>query len=106
MSRSYKRTSFSGGKNKFSKTQANKKYRRQKMNDITAQHSQYKKHYDSWDIVDYFDIARDFDSFLKYEYTIYNSNQSYGWINALLNKGIKPTRKALYKVWYKEYKMK
>ena len=54
MSRSYKHTPYCGGRNKFSKKQANRRVRRNKM-DLSLSKSGYKKVYCSWEIRDYWD---------------------------------------------------
>ena len=53
MSRSYKKTPYSGcPKNKFMKKYANRRLRRKKL-EHDYQHNAYKKHTESWDICDY-----------------------------------------------------
>ena len=54
MSRSYKHTPYSGERNKFSKNQANRRVRRNKM-DLNLPKGGYKKIYCSWEICDYWD---------------------------------------------------
>lgn len=62
MSRSYKHTPYCGGKNKFSKKQANRRVRRYKM-DLSLPKSGYKKVYCSWEIRDYWDGFMNFNEY-------------------------------------------
>ena len=97
MSRSYKKTPRCGDKkDKFFKTYANRKYRRDKFTVLS--HKAYKKNYCSYDICDYETIGMTFeqhwDRCLKSWYTWGYKYEPY------------PNRDEAYREWYHWYKAK
>ena len=89
MSRSYKHTPYCGGKNKFSKNQANRKVRRNKMN-LSLPKSGYKKVYCSWE--EYW--QRELDWYYCDHYSRYHRAET------------PPDYKEEYCNWHRYYKMK
>lgn len=98
MSRSYKKTPRSGDrKDKFFKTYANRKLRRDKFHNL--QHNSYKKNFCSYDICDYEWTHYSFeawweDAMRRWKNWGHHYNEPY------------PTREEEYRLWYKWYKMK
>ena len=98
MSRSYKKTPRSGDrKDKFFKTYSNRKFRRDKFNNL--QHNSYKKNFCQYDICDYETIEYSFeawwrDSLRRWNTWGYRHGEPY------------PTRKEEYRQWYKWFKAK
>lgn len=98
MSRSYKKTPRSGDKkDKFFKTYANRKLRRDKFHNL--QHNSYKKNFCSYDICDYEWTHYSFeawweDAVRRWKNWGHRYNEPY------------PTREEEYRLWYKWYKMK
>ena len=99
MSRSYKKTPYSGDKkNKCLKNQANRRIRRYQGEISNGR--KYRRFLDSWEICDYYDIT----SFEKYWQICL---KHHNWWTSF--RGIKedpPTREEVYREWYKYYKRK
>lgn len=99
MSRSYKKTPYSGNKkNKYLKNYANHRIRQYEGEIPNGK--RYRRFLDSWKICDYYDIT----SFEKYwqiclRYHVWRSN-FYGSNEKF------PTRKEVYQEWKKYYKRK
>lgn len=104
MSRSWKRTPFSGdNKGKEKKRIANHKVRQKLKNnlDLIVQRGEYKKLYESCDICDYGWI-------LTFEEFVASEKKYFGWLKATFpDREIKePDEKEMYRVWHRWYKMK
>lgn len=97
MSRSYKKTPRCGDrKDKFYKTYANKKFRRDKFNRL--QHCSYKKNFCQWNICDYETVGLTFEEYweqtLRYWHEFGYKYEPY------------PSKEEEYRQWFKWYKMK
>ena len=101
MSRSYKHTPICGGRNGFSKGQANRRVRRNKMK-LEVPKGGYKKVYDSWEICDRFDIST-WKEYWKSEWDWYfwrlKYNPNSRWCK-------EPDYQEAYRDWWRAYKMK
>ena len=102
MSRSYKHTPICGGRNGFSKGQANRRVRRNKMK-LEMSKGGYKKVYNSWEICDYFDRSA-WKEYWKSEWNRYyfwrlKYNPNSRWCK-------EPNYKESYHDWWRAYKMK
>ena len=96
MSRSYKKTPRSGDKkDKFFKTYANRKIRRDKKEPLN--NGNYKKAFCSYNICDWETIGYDFDAWLKESIQLQNTVRRN---NSSLSK------KEEYRKWYKSFKAK
>ena len=97
MSRSYKKTPRSGDKkDKYLKTYANRKLRRDKFN--TLQHKTYKKNFCSWEICDYETVNYTFEQHWK--------DVLRRWYNWGHRYYPYPDKEDEYRRWYRWYKMK
>ena len=88
MSRSYKHTPDCGRKNKFSKKQANRRVRRNKM-DLSLPKGGYKKIYCSWEICDSWDgfitVDEHYTTKVKYWYSWSHKYEPYPDYNKTKN---------------------
>ena len=101
MSRSYKHVPVCGGRSGFSKTQAKRRVRRNKMK-LSFSKGGYKKFYDSWEIRDYFGRCT-WKEYWQKEWEWYN------WYLENYPKSPrykKPVLKESYRDWWRAYKMK
>lgn len=97
MSRSYKKTPRSGDqKDKFFKTYANRKFRRDKFNNL--QHNSYKKNFCHYDICDYETVGETFEEWWKHCVSV--------WHNWGCRYEPYPSREEEYRRWYKWFKAK
>lgn len=101
MSRSYKKTPWSGDKKgKEKKRIANHKVRQKLKNnlELIVQQGEYKKLYETWDICDYGWIIT-FDEFMEIEW------KNYCWLKINFpDRAIEePDEKQCYRIWLKFY---
>ena len=97
MSRSYKKTPRSGDqKDKVFKTYANRKFRRDKFNNL--QHNSYKKNFCHYDICDYETVGETFEEWWKHCVSV--------WHNWGYRYEPYPSRDEEYRMWYKWFKAK
>lgn len=101
MSRSYKKTPWSGDKkSKEKKRIANHKVRQKLKNnlELIVQQGEYKKLYETWDICDYGWIIT-FDEFMEIEW------KNYRWLKINFPDRVieEPDEKQCYRIWLKFY---
>ena len=96
MSRSYKKFPYAGRKDKGLKKYANRKFRKDKFNDL--QHNAYKKHYETYNICDYKSVEYSFDRWWQSELEF--------WYRFGYRRYPFPNKEEEYQKWYRYYKMK
>lgn len=107
MSRSYKKTPYSGDrKDKDLKRYANKKVRRTLKSDLEVNYNnrEYKKLFQSYDICDYCTILRDFEDYYNREVDRWYRWMTYPFLRK--HAGEFPTREKAYVEFVKRYKRK
>lgn len=100
MSRSYKKTPYSGDrKNKYMKHYANKRVRRMLKNpEENLKYKSYRKVFDSYDICDYYFLEPNFELFYLAQIT--------NWYSWRYQYEKFPDRNECYKYWIKRYRNK
>lgn len=101
MSRSYKKTSYSGdNKGKWKKRRANNKVRSwfKRNPDVQISRGDFRKIQNPWDICDFYSITT-FEKYWQWELNWYKEYKDRYNLP-------KPNKKEVYRKWYKRYKMK
>lgn len=102
MGKSYKKMPYCGDEGtKSNKKVANRTVRRKLKEDteLVLNNKQYKKAYESWNIVDYYSKST-WEEYWNFQLECYRTWTSLGI------EGEMPDKKKCYREWYKAYKMK